>query len=271
MTLFQRLVDLTQVVGGDVKAIFTNQGQLSDLQTTAKQNLVAAINECINVSQASEIDDDLVGTGNTYSSAKIVAAIEAQVQAAKDDIRGGVTDADLDSIKELVDLIKSDENIVLSLSAALTTERAERIAADLAIRADLTAHVNQTAANFQTVNTSISQLDARTTTLEAGLQTTNANVASVAQAAANAQFTAETARSEAASARTYAEGLVTAEAAARVAGDAVQAAATATLDASVTTRVETAKQEVMDTIGADINLVDLYRAARAPFPDGGVL
>ena len=45
MTLEQRLIALAQAMGADVKALLQAQGSLSALSTTAKNNLVAAINE----------------------------------------------------------------------------------------------------------------------------------------------------------------------------------------------------------------------------------
>lgn len=45
MTLEQRLIALAQVIGADIKALNLAQGSLSTLATTAKDSLVAAVNE----------------------------------------------------------------------------------------------------------------------------------------------------------------------------------------------------------------------------------
>ena len=47
MTLEQRLIALAQAIGADVKALNLAQGSLSALSTTAKNNLVAAINAAL--------------------------------------------------------------------------------------------------------------------------------------------------------------------------------------------------------------------------------
>lgn len=45
MTIVSRITALANAVGADIKALFTNQGDLAALDTTAKDNLVEAINE----------------------------------------------------------------------------------------------------------------------------------------------------------------------------------------------------------------------------------
>ena len=45
MSLEQKIVGLAQAIGADVKALRLAQGDLSELTTTAKTSLVAAINE----------------------------------------------------------------------------------------------------------------------------------------------------------------------------------------------------------------------------------
>ena len=45
MSLQQRLTALAQAVGGDVKSLLAAQGSLQALTTSAKSNLVAAVNE----------------------------------------------------------------------------------------------------------------------------------------------------------------------------------------------------------------------------------
>lgn len=45
MSLETRLIALAEAVGTDIKSLITKQGDLTSLNTTAKGNLVAAINE----------------------------------------------------------------------------------------------------------------------------------------------------------------------------------------------------------------------------------
>ena len=45
MTLEQRLILLAQAIGADIKALKIDHGALTDLDTTTKVSLVAAINE----------------------------------------------------------------------------------------------------------------------------------------------------------------------------------------------------------------------------------
>ena len=47
MSLESRIIALATAVGTDIKALTTNQGNLASLSTTAKSNLVAAINELV--------------------------------------------------------------------------------------------------------------------------------------------------------------------------------------------------------------------------------
>jgi hypothetical protein len=78
MSLSTNVTDLATAVATALKAtrvlVNNNATDLSALTTTAKSNLVAAINEvAAAVGEGAGIDDGVVGTTTTYSSTKIVA------------------------------------------------------------------------------------------------------------------------------------------------------------------------------------------------------
>ena len=69
MTLEARVVALAQAIGTDVKTLTTAVGALGSLTTTAKSNLVAAINEIAQASaSATGIDDGVTSGASTWSS-----------------------------------------------------------------------------------------------------------------------------------------------------------------------------------------------------------
>lgn len=153
-TLESRLVSLAQAVGGDVKTITTAIGTLSNLTTTQKGNVVAALNElnssigtlssltttqkgnlvaAINevLSAVNSIDltaliDDAAGTGNTdvtYSADKIVDLLDA----LKSEIMGGIPASTLDTIKELADFLADN-----TVAGGLVEQLANRVRVDAA-------------------------------------------------------------------------------------------------------------------------------------------
>ena len=66
MTLKQRLILLAQAIGADIKALNISQGALTDLGTTTKTSLVAAVNELkglIDGLTGSSVIDDGAGDG----------------------------------------------------------------------------------------------------------------------------------------------------------------------------------------------------------------
>uniref|UniRef100_A0AB74UGH8 Tail fiber protein n=1 Tax=Caulobacter phage BL57 TaxID=3348355 RepID=A0AB74UGH8_9VIRU len=118
-TLEVRIRDLTTRIATEFKTVRTelqsHDGDLSTLKTTAKANLVAAINELYDYSHAL-VDDTALGTSTTktWSAAKIAA----QIQAAKDSLTNGAGAA-LDTLKELADAIGNDSNFAATVTAAL--------------------------------------------------------------------------------------------------------------------------------------------------------
>lgn len=87
MALASNLQDLATRIGTEFKTVRTElantAGTLSSLNTTAKSNLVAAINELAGAigGSGATIDDENVSTLTVYSSEKTVEEIEAAVSA----------------------------------------------------------------------------------------------------------------------------------------------------------------------------------------------
>lgn len=117
MTLNQRISALAQGIAADIKAILTNQGNLTNLSTSDTSSLVNAINEIFNsVGDAYEIDDAALGTNasKTYSAQKIMQLL-AQTRS---DLLGGASSA-FDTLKELQDAIGSDGTAISGLLTAV--------------------------------------------------------------------------------------------------------------------------------------------------------
>lgn len=119
MSQEQKLIALAQTIAGDVKLLTNRIGDLTSLQTTAKGNIVVALNELYGLlGQAGAKIDDTVGAGATsvtWSADKSVSMIALAKQALKDDLLGGAGAA-YDTFKELQDLIVGDESIVTALT-----------------------------------------------------------------------------------------------------------------------------------------------------------
>lgn len=117
-TLEQNLADLTTRISTEMKLLHTfingNAADLSGLTTTAKSNLVAALNELkAAIAGASGINDAALSTSTSYSSQKTVDTITAAIAAVVD----GAPTA-LNTLKELADKLASDDT---ALSAILTS------------------------------------------------------------------------------------------------------------------------------------------------------
>ncbi|MDI6527354.1 hypothetical protein QMA71_17605 [Pseudomonas otitidis] len=126
-----RLIALAQAIGSDVKSLRAAQGDLTSLSTTAKGNLVAAINEVFALVGAGGVQiDDGAGNGDTvvtWSADKIFDSIELAKQAVKDSILGGAGAA-LDTLKELADALNNDPNF----AATIATQISNRVRYDAA-------------------------------------------------------------------------------------------------------------------------------------------
>lgn len=113
MTLEARVVALAQAIGTDVKTLTTAVGSLSGLTTTAKNNLVAAINE-IAQAAATGIDDGVTGAASTWSSTKISSEISGAVSGLVD----GAGTA-LDTLNELASALGNDPSFATTIAASV--------------------------------------------------------------------------------------------------------------------------------------------------------
>lgn len=132
MTLEQRLILLAQAIGGDIKTLTVAQGSLTSLTTTAKSNLVAAINELKSITDGlaggGAAINDAAGDGDTtvtWSANKIFDSIAAAKAALKNELVDGAGAA-LDTLNELADALNNDPNF----AATIATEIANRVRYD---------------------------------------------------------------------------------------------------------------------------------------------
>lgn len=129
MSLETKIIALAQAIGADVKTLTVSQGPLSSLNTTAKNNLVSAINELlVLIEDAGTEIDDAAGAGDltvTWSASKIFGSIAAAKAAVKDEILNGAGTA-LDTLAELAEALGNDPNF----AATIATELANRVRYD---------------------------------------------------------------------------------------------------------------------------------------------
>lgn len=122
MSLETKIIALAQAIGADVKALKASDGDLTALSTTAKGNLVAAINELFTMaSSAGATIDDNAGVGATavaWSADKIVSEIAIARQGVKDDLVDGAGAA-FDTLKELADALDNDPNFAATIALDL--------------------------------------------------------------------------------------------------------------------------------------------------------
>jgi hypothetical protein len=115
MTLQQRLEALIQAIGPDIKALYTQDGNLANLNTTAKSNLVASINEVLTIANsATGVINDAATAGTTdktYSVDKILTVLND----LKQELLGGVPAAAFDTLKEIADYIEADQTAMSGL------------------------------------------------------------------------------------------------------------------------------------------------------------
>lgn len=126
MSLANRLSDLATRIATEIKSVRTlvngNAADLTSLNTTAKANLVVALNEVLaaagsannNANSRAKIDDANAASTTTYSSNKIGTLIQQAVAGLVASSPGA-----LDTLKELADAIGDDPNYAASTATAL--------------------------------------------------------------------------------------------------------------------------------------------------------
>ena len=114
MSLATRIESLVIRVAQEFNDVRAKTGNLANLTTTDKSNLVAAINELkAAVVSSSEIDDANIAISSTYSSSKIVTLLDA----LKSEILGGA-DAAYDTLLEIQQLLQNGTTGLDALLAA---------------------------------------------------------------------------------------------------------------------------------------------------------
>lgn len=123
MSLETKIIALAQSIGADIKSLKSKDGDLTSLSTTAKGNLVAAINELYSmVGSAGATIDDAAGDGATavtWSANKIFDAIAA----AKAEVQNSILDgagAALDTLKELSAALNNDPNFAATIALEIS-------------------------------------------------------------------------------------------------------------------------------------------------------
>ena len=115
MSLATRIESLVIRVAQEFNDVRAKTGDLANLTTTDKSNLLAAINELkAAVVSSSEIDDANIAISSTYSSSKIVTLLDA----LKSEILGGA-DAAYDTLLEIQQLLQNGTSGLDALLAAV--------------------------------------------------------------------------------------------------------------------------------------------------------
>jgi hypothetical protein len=130
MSLELRIIALAQAIGADVKTLTTHLGSLPTLSTTAKNNLVAAINEVKAALATAVAINDTAATGATtvtWSVNKIVTEIAAAKTAVTNSLVNGASSA-LDTLNELAAALGNDP----AFATTIATQIAARVRFDAA-------------------------------------------------------------------------------------------------------------------------------------------
>ena len=125
MTLEQRLILLAQAIGADIKALNLGQGVLTDLDTTTKTSLVAAVNELKGIVNglSGALINDAAGDGDTtvtWSAHRIFDAIAAASAALKNELTNGAGAA-LDTLAELANALGNDPSFAATIAGEIAT------------------------------------------------------------------------------------------------------------------------------------------------------
>lgn len=158
----------------------TSQGDLTLVQTqiSSLQTTVGEIQTTLeSISTGVEIDDETASDTTTYSSNKIESVVTTAKQAVKDDLLGGAGEA-YDTLKELADLIESNETAIEALEALAAGHVKFDAAQELTDEQKTQARSNIGAADASTVSTLSSSL----TSLEETVNTVKTDLDSLEDA-----------------------------------------------------------------------------------------
>lgn len=124
-TTSERIIALAQAVGADVKALKAADGVLSALNTTAKSNLVAALNEVLAIAMAAGgggvVINDAATDGATtvvWSADKVFDEIASMRASLKSELVAGAGAA-LDTFEELAAAMGNDPSFAATIATGL--------------------------------------------------------------------------------------------------------------------------------------------------------
>lgn len=138
MSLATRIESLVIRVAQEFNDVRAKAGNLANLTTTDKSNLVAAINELkAAVVSSAVIDDAHIAATTTYSSNKIVSLLDA----LKTEILGGA-DAAYDTLVEIQQLLQNGTSGLDALLAAVNNRVRFDAAQSLTLAEQLQARSN---------------------------------------------------------------------------------------------------------------------------------
>lgn len=261
-TLSTQISALATQVGTDIKQILANVGNLSQLTTTQKASLVAAINELkasiqdIADSVGATINDEAITSDQTWSGKKINDSITAAVNA----LVNGAPET-LDTLQELATAIETNQDAISALQTiaaghvkyneaqSLTTEQQQQARSNIgaAAASDLTTLKGSVTTLSGTVSQNTTSIGQNTTSIGTLGNLTTATKTDLVSAINEVKTTADSGVSAAAAAQSAAE-------AAQSAADAAQSTATGAQSA-----VTTLSANVGDT---QADFVAVYTAAR---------
>ena len=127
MSFETRVAALATAIGVDIKTLTQNQGTLSSLSTTAKSNLVAAINEIFTIALNAQAAAggaqilDTAGDGvtdKTWSANKIYDELTAAIAALRTELTSGAASA-LDTFAELAAALNNDPSFATNVATSL--------------------------------------------------------------------------------------------------------------------------------------------------------
>jgi hypothetical protein len=120
VSLQTQIQALISAVATDIVALTTTRGNMSNLTTTNKTSLVAALNELkAAMANAAGIDDNAgsSSTTATWSASKITSAITAAINAL---VAGAPTA--LDTLNELAEALQNEQSSVSAITTALANK-----------------------------------------------------------------------------------------------------------------------------------------------------
>lgn len=123
MSLQQQLASLIDGIGDDNKALKALIGNLANLQTTNKTNLVLALNEVfglINTNGGTAVIDDAAtaGSAKVYSIDKLKSEIAAAKLAVKNEILNGAGSA-YDTLLEIETYLNNNSSLISGITGAI--------------------------------------------------------------------------------------------------------------------------------------------------------